>query len=146
NLAGLLKEARNKLAHNMPFTSDETYRTLDQIEILLTSMGAVEQAELVQKSKIEHQRIVFAEETRKSVKTSAARAADGLGLKPWREVIVPHEDVREGNFHAAEYAADLHHVVHGENNADEYGDPVEFFHRTYLTEGLKDLLTRAVRR
>jgi predicted AAA+ superfamily ATPase len=146
NLAGLLKDARNKLAHNQPFTGDETYRTLDHIEILLTAMGAVERAEAVRRSKVEHQRAVFAEEARRSVKTSAAHAVDGLGLKPWREVVVPHEDVCEGNFHAAEYAADLYHVVHGESSADEYGDPVEFFRRTYLTEGLKDLLSRAVRR
>ena len=32
------------------------------------------------------------------------------------------------------------------NCADEYRDPTEFFHRTYLTEGLKDLLTNALTR
>ena len=30
------------------------------------------------------------------------------------------------------------------NCADEYRDPTEFFRRTYLTEGLKDLLTNAL--
>jgi hypothetical protein len=30
--------------------------------------------------------------------------------------------------------------------ADEYGKPVEFFRRTFLTDGLRDLLVNAVRR
>src|SRR5574341_28007 len=140
NLAGLLKDARNKLAHNDAFSADETYRALDTIELLLQAMGAVEQADAVRRSKVEHQRAVYAEEARRDAKTSTARLVEGLGTKPWREVITPHADVRSGNFNAAEFAADLHHVAHGEAGADEYGDPVEFFSRTYLTEGLRDLL------
>lgn len=45
----------------------------------------------------------------------------------------------------AEFAADLHLVAQGRGVA-EYADPVEFFRRTYLTEGLHTLLTRALRR
>jgi predicted AAA+ superfamily ATPase len=146
NLAGLLKDVRNQLAHNRAFTADETYRALDTIELLLQAVGAVDQAEVVRRSKVEHQRAVYAEETRKDVKTSTARLVEGLGTKPWREIITPHEDVRAGNFNAAEFAADLYHVSVGEAGADEYGDPVEFYRRTYITEGLRDLLGRAVRR
>ncbi len=76
---------------------------------------------------------------------SAAPRVEGLGLKPWREVIRPHEDVATNNFNASEFAADLH-MVSQRQGSDEYVDPVEFFRRTYLTEGLRDLLTRAVRR
>lgn len=149
NLAGLLKDARNKLAHHEPFSADETYRALDTIELLLQAMNAIQQADAVRRSKIEHQRAVYAEETRKDAKTGAARIVEGLGVKPWRDVIVPHEDVRENAFHAAEFAADLWQVAHGDTGdfgGDEYADPVEFFRRTYLTEGLRDLLDRAVRR
>lgn len=145
NLAGLLKDARNQLAHNDPFSAEETYRILDNLELLLQAVGAVEQATAVHKSKVEHQRAVYADETRKDARTSAQRV-EGVGTKPWRDVVTPHEDVRAGNFNSAEFAADLYHVAHGEAGADEYGDPVEFFRRTYLTEGLRDLLGRAVRR
>jgi hypothetical protein len=31
---------------------------------------------------------------------------EGHGLKPWREVIAPHKDVREGNLRGAEFAAE----------------------------------------
>lgn len=29
-----------------------------------------------------------------------------MTLKPWREVIVPHEDVLQGSFQESEFAAD----------------------------------------
>ena len=43
------------------------------------------------------------------------------------------------------FAADLHQVYKGEG-VPEYSDPAEFFRRTYLTEGLKQLLGQAVER
>jgi predicted AAA+ superfamily ATPase len=53
---------------------------------------------------------------------------------------------RAAEFTASEFAADLHLVRTGQATSPEYGDPVEFFTRTYLTEGLRDLLSRALRR
>ncbi|MDQ6797565.1 MAG: DUF499 domain-containing protein, partial [Actinomycetota bacterium] len=67
------------------------------------------------------------------------------GLKPWREVIQPHDDVARGKFALAEFAADPHQVAAGEGAA-EYADPTEFFGRTSLTAGLRQLLTGAVER
>jgi predicted AAA+ superfamily ATPase len=72
---------------------------------------------------------------------------EAAGLSPWREVLQPHEDVATGNFQAAEFAADLYKVsVTSVDAGKDYADPVEFFSRTYLTEGLSDLISRAVRR
>jgi predicted AAA+ superfamily ATPase len=141
-----LRDVRNRWAHNDPFTSDDTYRALDTTERLLTAMGAVPQADEIRKSKLDHQRLVHEKETQKVVRSNAAQLVEGMGIKPWREVIAPHEDVRENRFHAAEFAADLYNVAHGDADSDEYGDPEEFFRRTYLTEGLRDLLSRAIRR
>jgi predicted AAA+ superfamily ATPase len=45
----------------------------------------------------------------------------------------------------AEFAADLWEVYQG-RGSEEYRDPQEFYRRTFLTVGLKDLLVRAVRR
>ena len=70
---------------------------------------------------------------------------EGHGLKPWRQVITPHKDVRDGKMRGAEFAADLYWVSRGEGSR-EYVDPVEFFRRTYLTEGLRELLAAAARR
>lgn len=59
--------------------------------------------------------------------------------RPWREVAVPHEDVQKGTFQQAEFAADLNRV-HAGSAAPEYQDPVRFFDRTYITEGMRLLL------
>jgi hypothetical protein len=45
-----------------------------------------------------------------------------LQLKPWREVIVPHEDVLDGDFQEASFAADLTKVMLGIAPPD-YQDP-----------------------
>jgi hypothetical protein len=60
-------------------------------------------------------------------------------------LITPHPDVAGGTYQQAEFAADLGQVHRGEGS-DEYREPREFFRRTYLTEGLKDLLRIAVER
>ena len=57
------------------------------------------------------------------------------GLPSWREVIEPHPDVAQGRYKNAEFAADLAQVARGEGSF-EYRDPVEFFARTYVTEGM----------
>jgi predicted AAA+ superfamily ATPase len=67
------------------------------------------------------------------------------GLPGWREVIEPHPDVAQGRYKNAEFAADLAQVARGEG-AYEYRDPVEFFARTYVTEGMTGLLEQALRR
>ena len=67
------------------------------------------------------------------------------GLRPWREVAIPHPDVAAGRYRQAEFAADLSQVARGRAEA-EYQDPIEFFARTYLTEGMRGLMVQALRR
>ena len=67
------------------------------------------------------------------------------GLKAWRDVVTPHQDVASGRYQQAEFAADLWQVFLGEGT-DEYRDPAEFFRRTYLTASLRQMLAGAVQR
>ncbi|MDR3185500.1 MAG: DUF499 domain-containing protein, partial [Christensenellaceae bacterium] len=71
--------------------------------------------------------------------------ADSGSYRPWREIIRPHSDVTEGRYTKAEFAADLQQVALMEANY-EYRDPVEFFNRTFLTNGIKCLLKQALLR
>lgn len=144
--ASELRETRNLWAHNEPFSSDDAARALDTIERLLRAVGAVDSAEDARKLRVDLQRTVFEDQTRKQVKRTKVSLDPGSGLRPWREVIRPHDDVARGAFTASEFAADLHLVHTGQVTSPEYGDPVEFFTRTYITEGLRDLLSRALRR
>jgi hypothetical protein len=143
--AAELREARNLWAHNEPFSSDDATRILDTIERILKAANAVDSAEDARKMRIDLQRTVFEEQNRNSVRKSSSATVPGEGLKPWREVIQPHDDVARGEFNASEFAADLHLVSTGQASS-EYSDAIEFFSRTYMTEGLKDLLSRALRR
>lgn len=151
-LATEVREVRNGLAHNRQFTADDTYRALDSIERLLLAVGATEQAAVVGKLRADHQRQVYDDATRHRAKAAATVVnvpgvrSSGQSIQPWREVLTPHHDVATGHFSAAEFAADLHQVATGQQDAPEYADPREFFSRTYLTSGLRDLLGWAARR
>jgi predicted AAA+ superfamily ATPase len=145
NIVFELRDVRNRWAHNSSFTMDDTYRALDSIERLLTAIDATEASD-VGRAKEELLRLRYEAEARKaSPRRDALLTEPASGLKPWREVIVPHDDVARGRFSLAEFAADLRQVQRGEGAA-EYVDPVEFFRRTYLTEGLRGLLLEALGR
>lgn len=68
-----------------------------------------------------------------------------MNLKPWRELITPHKDVLDGTFKQSEFAADLTQVHNG-SAPDEYKKPEMFFNRTFITEGMKLLLTSVAQR
>jgi predicted AAA+ superfamily ATPase len=142
-----LLSVRNEWAHQKPFSSDNTYRALDTASRVLTSISAA-QADDLEKMKMELLRLRFDEqvrtEKRRSVATAIESPATG-GLRPWREVVTPHQDVASGKYQQAEFAADLWQVYEG-GGSDEYRNPPDFFRRTYLTESLKGLLVSAVQR
>ena len=143
-----LQGVRNEWAHQKAFSTNDTLRALDTITRLLRSVSANEAATEIEKMHGDVMRTLFTERQRTAVNRAQRVATEGTpqgGLRPWREVIVPHQDVREGNFTQAEFAADLAQVHRGDAPS-EYGDPQEFFRRTYLTEGLQGLLANAFKR
>lgn len=145
NLLGEARDWRNEWAHNKPISTSDAYRALDTIERLLDQLDAPEMSE-VGKSKADLQRSAYEAEARSATPRSGALLAEpAAGLKPWREVVVPHEDVARGKYALAEFAANLYQVAKGEG-LPEYKDPIEFFRRTYLTAGLRTMLTQAAQR
>ena len=140
-----LREVRNTRAHNGTFTDDDAYRALDTGERLLRLINATDEAAELQAVRLNLRRVTADKDDKKVLK-AAVDNPESAGLKPWREVVPPHDDVATGNFAASEFAADLYKVAFGGEQDADYADPVEFFRRTYLTEGLTDLIGRAVRR
>ncbi len=146
NYAMELRDVRNKLAHDEKFTNDDTYRAIDTAQRLLEAVHARTQAEECGKLKQDLQQLALAQLKGVDAKNPLAiDMATKAGLKPWREVVMPHKDVASGRYMQAEFAADLAQVHRGEGS-DEYRDPAEFFRRTYMTAGLKDLLVGAIQR
>jgi predicted AAA+ superfamily ATPase len=143
-----LRDMRNRWAHQETFSTDDAYRALDTAHRLLLDVSAAEQAVEVDRMKQELLRTRFSEQTRQRERKAAVAPIEGQpagGLKPWREIVTPHKDVASGRYQQAEFAADLHQVWRDEA-LPEYGDPVEFFRRTFITDGLKELILNAVRR
>ena len=66
-------------------------------------------------------------------------------MKPWREIAIPHPDVLKGTFQQAEFAADITAVRTGKAPTI-YQDASAFFERTYITEGMRLLLTQVAQR
>ncbi|MDB9406771.1 Swt1 family HEPN domain-containing protein [Microcystis aeruginosa CS-1036] len=144
SLASELRDVRNAWAHNDAFSLDDAYRAFDSISRLLSSVSADTQE--VEKQKQEILRLRFEEQARRETRRQAIAPTEGQpmsGLKPWREIATPHPDVASGRYQEAEFAADLWQV-YLDQGSDEYRLPNEFFGRTYLTEGLKQLLTNAL--
>jgi hypothetical protein len=147
SLAFELRDVRNKWAHQKAFSTDDAYRAIDSISRLLTAVSA-EQVEAVEQMKAEILRVKFDEQLRSQKRKESSTAVEGkpaAGLRPWREVITPHPDVASGRFQQAEFAADLWQVFLKEGS-DEYRDPVEFYRRTFITEGIQKLLSNALLR
>ncbi len=148
SLVSEIREWRNKWAHQESFSTDDTYRTLDSIERLLTAISAP-QAPEVARMKKELLRLRFEEEARRERRKVAVEPTSGRplgGLRPWREIVTPHPDVASGRYQQAEFAANLAAVHYKTTTEPEYVDPEEFFRRTYLTEGLRELLRTALLR
>lgn len=142
-----LRSVRNNVAHFKPFSPDDAVRALDTIERVMRAIGATREADDIRTTRLDVLRGSFEQQTRKAVREAVALpGTSDAELPSWRDVLKPHPDVATGRYNNAEFAADLYSVAVQRNAASEYQDPVEFFRRTYLTDGLKELLHRAVDR
>lgn len=152
-----LKGVRNDLAHlgGKDFSDDDTWRALDTMARLCASIDA-DSAEEIREILRELRYGSAAGSMNGTAAVSAPKTAapntSGIlqsvpvsSLPSWRDVIKPHPDVAAGRYKNAEFAADLAQVARGEGSF-EYRDPVEFFARTYVTEGMAGLLMQALRR
>lgn len=144
-----LKEVRNDWAHQGSFDFDRTYRAHDDAQLAMEAINSPV-AERVAELKEQIQREKFAQPSKKKI--VKIKANPQASLKPWRSAVTPHEDVQKGTFSSSEFAADLWEVhkatigIDGTRVAKEYGDPNTFFSRTYITDGLGNLIRATARR
>lgn len=147
SLAGELRDIRNRWAHQQAFSTDDAYRALDSMGRFLRAVSA-DEANDVEDMKQDLLRIRYEEQARTQRRKESSVPIEGQpksGLKPWREIVTPHPDVASGRYVQAEFAADLDQVHQGRGSS-EYREPREFFERTFLTDGLRDLLKGAILR
>jgi predicted AAA+ superfamily ATPase len=148
SLVSELRGVRNHWAHHEQFTGNDTVRALDSMERLLNAVSAGDQATEVGQMRMDLMRTIFDEQRRSEMRKRSYQRTEGRpqgGLQPWRDVVTPHPDVASGRYQQAEFAADLWQVYQGEGS-DEYKHPSEFYRRTFITEGLRRLLSQALLR
>src|SRR3972149_5720206 len=90
-LVSELRDARNRWAHQNPFSTDDAYRALDSAARLLAAVSAP-QADEIEKAKMELLRVRFDEQVRTEKRKSAGAAiesAAAANLTSWREVVSP---------------------------------------------------------
>lgn len=155
NQLWLITDARNKAAH--PGTEDidaEYVRThLFLIGDVLERINAPEEKKAVEDLRAELSTGAVPSTSSDSepevasvpaVKTTPQPASSSRNLRPWREVAPPNSDVTLGSFRDAEFAADLQQVYDGRATVTEYGNPVQFFHQTYITPSMRELLVNTL--
>ncbi|MCL5982191.1 MAG: DUF499 domain-containing protein [Firmicutes bacterium] len=153
-----LMGVRNKLAHigGVDFSDDDTWRALDTMSRLCEQLDSESAEEIRALLRASRYGSAVGSTTVLEASSAPAKPKNGKnvgilyqtpvsGLPSWRDVIEPHPDVAQGRYKNAEFAADLAQVARGEG-AYEYRDPVEFFARTYVTEGMSGLLVQALKR
>jgi hypothetical protein len=148
NHVSLALDGRNAMAHAVGDVPPlEALRALDAIAEALTALGAKTQAAQVRTLHKEQM-----SETGGAAPAAAEPAQRDLldqgtvgKLKPWREVAIPHPDVLESRFKQSEFAADLTAVDLG-LATEEYQDPTAFYRITFVTEGMRKVLSLAAER
>lgn len=139
-------EARNHIAHYRGnLEHHETLRYLDAIREILTAVGTEDQINSVKSLYDEVIAKAGSTKQTESPKLEFDEPSPPKHLRPWREVCEPHEDVLNAHFSEAEFAANLAQVDQGVG-PQEYVNPNFFFRITYITEGLRQVLTAALQR
>jgi len=147
NLVFELRNVRNRWAHQEKFNSSDAFRALDSMERLLNAISASEAREIGILRK-DLMRLQVEEQSRYQVRKEGFEPMAGSpnsSLPCWRDVMTPHRDVSSGVYQQAEFAADLWQVYLKEGS-QEYLSPQEFFRRTFMTHGLRDLLGSGLQR
>jgi predicted AAA+ superfamily ATPase len=154
NFTSMALEARNAISHlAIGLQDDEALRYLDAMHQLLKLVKAPagEIAELKKLYDAQRQSGMISAAPATEQPTVAPKLELAVGdaplkpLKPWIEVALPHPDVLANRFKEAEFAADLFAVDAG-HATEDYASSENFFRITFLTEGLKRVLTSSLQR
>ena len=157
----MITDARNQVSHPGAQDLEEEY-TRANLYLIANALGRINAPD--QKKAVESIRAdlvgppVAVEDAAKGAGVGSATPAENgqqrttkqprstSDIKPWREVIRPNQDVAQGRYQQAEFAADLQQVYEGRADATQYGNPVSFFNHTYITPGIRTLLVNTLKR
>ena len=129
-----LQDTRNNWAH---FDQDG----LDEDEAERAFSNMVQVAKLLEMVDLEPQ---VERVQAQSPKQDNTEAVDYSGVLPaWYNSIMPQYDIRNGQLDESVFAANIEEVATG-TAPEVYQNLVSFFDRTYVTDGMKELIRRVV--
>lgn len=147
----MISEARNQVSH--PGTQDlDAEYTRARLYDIADALGRINAPD--QKRSVEDIRaqlvgptpVASAVTLENGQQDRGGQSRTTTNLRPWREVIRPNQDVAQGSYQQAEFAADLQQVHDGRADTTQYGNPVSFYNHTYITPGIRTLLVNALKR
>ncbi|MDX2128855.1 MAG: DUF499 domain-containing protein [Chloroherpetonaceae bacterium] len=129
-----MKDVRDKLAHFQDINQDEYNDVFIQMKKVLGKLKLDElKAELS-----------LLQDGKPEASTKKAKPSPTLfQTQPWFNVVKPHSDIAQGRLDESVFAANLSEVALG-SGPEVYNNPVLFFSKTHITEGLKNLAKRVV--
>lgn len=147
-----LKETRNKCQHYQVIDEDETERTFTTLKLIARMLKLDDLYAEINDLKNEshsaqsiipptHQQEEVASNSSTNVPQSVSDS--GTPLKQWFENVRPHSDIRNGVLDESVFAANLNDVVN-ESGPEVYLNAGQFFQKTFVTSGLRDIANRVV--
>ena len=147
----MIAEARNQVSHpgTQDLDAEYTRARLYDIADALGRINAPEQKRAVEDIRsqlIDHPSSLPQPSLPDTSGNGQRDTRPASNLQPWRDVIRPNQDVAQGSYQQAEFAADLQQVHDGRADTTQYGNPVSFYNHTYITPGIRTLLVNALKR
>lgn len=143
-----LQEARNKCQHFNEISDDEKDRTFSNIITVANMLGMQElRNEIDSLKKRRTSTPVAVASVTSTIATEDDNTNipdDGSLLKPWFAACKPHYDIRNNVLDESTFAANLSEVALG-TGPEEYNNPMTFFSKTYVTAGMRDIMSTVVR-
>lgn len=129
---------RNKLVHFSEVTPDEFTEAFIQMKRIAHLLGMTDLEQ-------ELSRLQESKTQTPTPKPAALTVKSGeIDLSPWFRQVTPHLDIKQGRLDESVFAANLAEVARGNGRAI-YNNPVEFFTKTYLTAGLRNVARTVIR-
>lgn len=151
-----LKETRNKCQHYQVIDEDETERTFTTLKLiakllhlndLYDEINSLKASSPLADSSIpathDQAKTVVKNETETNTPEPQAKSDTGTPLMQWFANVRPHSDIRNGVLDESVFAANINDVVN-EAGPEVYLNAGQFFQKTFITNGLRDIANRVV--
>ncbi len=143
-----LQDVRNRCQHFQPIDEDDTDRAFSNMKTVAKVLELQDlYDEVVRIAEGPAQEVPRQESTQETIekpKDDAAPVANSGRLKAWFNNAIPHYDIRNSVLDESMFAANLNDVANG-TGLEVYSNPISFFDKTYITDGLRDIARRVVR-